>query len=983
MPDITPEDFSLFVNEIRRLTGSIDQLQRAQGGTKNARNARPGEARARQREQEQDRRARDRDRSADQRNHRAEERDRKMSRATDHLGRTFSALEGDAGKVGQQLQRMAEGVPKIGLTLGVVAGQLMSFGGNLTKNYREVADAGQLFQGSMMNMAQAASDAGLPMGEFAAMVKKNTKLMAVFGVKGVADMAKRVREVTAQQGMYGYSVEGINEVTLSYLDIQRQFNVKVDRNNSQHLRNINNLAKTTTSLAAAFGTTREEILKNTADAMREFTGLVFSSVGDSQAELAQKTQAATQVMEVIANIPVIGKDTVKALDTSIRTGTASMDESWRTMASRFPEITVGVDNLAAKIANGTATMGDSVDLMVNMRDVLEKNQEAIRRDPSEAGARQRELLKQLQALDLGEDGAAFKKRQAASEAAAKSMTGFTQMLNNLESKLKLVGAEFLGGIYAGIEKATAGFDGPQFEAAFKSFSESMKTAGTSIGNMIGTVFTPANIRTIGSLLQGFAFILGKTVEVAGTALNWWSTAMGGFQEAAGILGSFIDKMLAFVGIVDKGSTVTSDAFKALTTALGVGLTALAFIRGKDALSKMLGLRNKDMTIDAQNVYINGKGGSFGDLGGHGGGGGGGGGKLGRGGRDVAETASKRSRELAEKAAEQTAKANRLRNEGRVAGAVLAERSAARAAKASAAAASIGGGISHVAADAAKGGMMGAKGLKMAGTIGKAGAKLGGKFIPGVGLVISGASAIGRAKSGDFLGAGIDGVSGLASLIPGLGTAASIGLDGINMGRDAGMFGKKQQPEAKATPKPINGPRRVPKFMKSPMGIAALGGLGAAGAGAGLAMLLLQKDKERAEKAAQKAAEKSTSDVSTPAPAAAKQLSITTEQATITMANRPSNLARPNLPAIPKSPASDLLDETRRQTSTMEKKLTDLAPDKDAPDTETPKMVQLLDKMSNIQEAQLLMQRETLELTKKSVGYQYDAKLLRDKKSRPV
>ena len=69
-------------------------------------------------------------------------------------------------------------------------------------------------------------------------------------------------------------------------------------------------------------------------------------------------------------------------------------------------------------------------------------------------------------------------------------------------------------------------------------------------------------------------------------------------------------------------------------------------------------------------------------------------------------------------------------------------------------------------------------------------KMLGKAIPGVGLAFGAADAYNRAKKGDWLGAGMAGASGLASLVPGIGTAASLGLDAANLARDYkhGEFG---------------------------------------------------------------------------------------------------------------------------------------------------------------------------------------------------
>jgi len=62
----------------------------------------------------------------------------------------------------------------------------------------------------------------------------------------------------------------------------------------------------------------------------------------------------------------------------------------------------------------------------------------------------------------------------------------------------------------------------------------------------------------------------------------------------------------------------------------------------------------------------------------------------------------------------------------------------------------------------------------------------GKKIPLVGLGLGAIFAAQRAMAGDWTGAGLELASGAASTIPGLGTAASVGIDAALIGRDMGM-----------------------------------------------------------------------------------------------------------------------------------------------------------------------------------------------------
>ena len=67
--------------------------------------------------------------------------------------------------------------------------------------------------------------------------------------------------------------------------------------------------------------------------------------------------------------------------------------------------------------------------------------------------------------------------------------------------------------------------------------------------------------------------------------------------------------------------------------------------------------------------------------------------------------------------------------------------------------------------------------------GKAASKLAGRAIPGVGTALSWKDAYDRWQAGDRSGAVISALAGGAYLIPGVGTAAGLGLDAINIGRD--------------------------------------------------------------------------------------------------------------------------------------------------------------------------------------------------------
>lgn len=67
-----------------------------------------------------------------------------------------------------------------------------------------------------------------------------------------------------------------------------------------------------------------------------------------------------------------------------------------------------------------------------------------------------------------------------------------------------------------------------------------------------------------------------------------------------------------------------------------------------------------------------------------------------------------------------------------------------------------------------------------------------KKIPGIGLILSTLTAIGRAMNGDWIGAAMDIGSGIASLFPGIGTGISIGIDAASVARDKYRSNKEEK-----------------------------------------------------------------------------------------------------------------------------------------------------------------------------------------------
>lgn len=102
---------------------------------------------------------------------------------------------------------------------------------------------------------------------------------------------------------------------------------------------------------------------------------------------------------------------------------------------------------------------------------------------------------------------------------------------------------------------------------------------------------------------------------------------------------------------------------------------------------------------------------------------------------------------------------------------------------------------------------------------KAAAKSAGKFVPGLGAAIGLADMGARYNQGDYTGAGIAGLSTVASQIPGLGWGASAGLDLYNLYRDQQAEAEKEKSVSKTT-KPAEPVADTPAVTKPAEPVAA-------------------------------------------------------------------------------------------------------------------------------------------------------------------
>jgi hypothetical protein len=181
-------------------------------------------------------------------------------------------------------------IPLVGAVLGSFVGSITG----LTTNFRALSEVGATFSGGLIDMASKVAQSGLTMDEYVRVMQKGSLSAAAMrnNGKSLTDFAKDVRVTSRDFGNFGYSIDGLNDLSLEYAERMRKMGLASQMTTSS----VVNLAAQTTALSKTFGVSREEITKSTTEAMQNVQFLAtISSMGKTKggkfADVAQSRMA--------------------------------------------------------------------------------------------------------------------------------------------------------------------------------------------------------------------------------------------------------------------------------------------------------------------------------------------------------------------------------------------------------------------------------------------------------------------------------------------------------------------------------------------------------------------------------------------------------------------------------------------------------------------------------------------------------------------
>ena len=726
---------------------------------------------------------------------------------------------------------------------GFLMSEFLRYTNDTVSTYKEMSKYGQTFGGSMVKMSMAAGAAGLSLSDYSKAVSSNSKVVATLG-QGFFAINKDVRRAAEGMGLYGMSLDEMNNFSGAYLEQQRLTGALTKAGQTRQVKAIGELAVSVGGLAKITGVATDQIMEIAQGAMRD-PALVAAMAGNTARGMhAYNDEINKAVTQLAAQAGPAGKFLSEGLAQTIAMGGTQFTEQSNTMLEAgFSEGALAFQQAADKLARGVDSDQVSMELTNSLKQMADNpaTREALLNQARAGNAQARQILEITQNLKTY-----TRAEMEAAKLATKRkdvMTGFATAFESIFSSLK---GSLVEGFLSPFGKA---LEGTNFEKTledmknfFKPLEATFADLGKSWGEGLKELLTGDNLKNFGNGIANVTKGLIDLFRIVFTKQNM-DSAMAVFRLIADlgmivsgftmgvivpVLGAVADGMNKFKGIIEGVMKFLSFDEKTSKTAAGVitgGLLIAAGLGLKVVFSKIaerfMGLSLQSVSINAGQVNINGgMGGGGGDVGGGGGGdlgGGDGGGEGERGNRRRGRGAGARSANRRMRAAERLAR----------------RREAARIASRTTRSARIVGG----AADFGRrglgmaGGLLGGASRGVGRAVAKEGlagaAKAGGKTllkkIPGIGLVSGLAFGAGRAMSGDWKGAGLELASGIAGTIPGLGTAASLGIDGLLMARDAGLTGGGgADKQSTARPKQAGGGRWKKMLLGMGLGAGALG-----------------------------------------------------------------------------------------------------------------------------------------------------------------
>ena len=433
---------------------------------------------------------------------------------------------------------------------GVVGYAIADLGERFSTNieaFRQLSDVGAAFNQNLVQLRQAAAAAGLPLGDFADLVGKNSENLAALygsttlGAQSFANLSNEFRKMSIETlAPLGFTVEELNETLLTTLLLQRRSGQFNQQSTNQQLTSATALAEQMDRLAKLTGQSRAAMTKQMEAQLNNERFL--ASLGDMTDEARNRMSAFA------AAVSQVSPGLAEGLQDLIANAGVPVTDASRVLIQNIPEATKIVQQLQAGTLNTSQAM-------VALRDAAKRSNESLRGVAKTGTVEFARMFGEVNKLasaqfnlgavtneQLKRNDSLTKQLTLFEDAAKKASAGF----QSIETGFFATMGQVLGGTGSGINKSLTGIGTAL--AALPAPMQAMLFMGKTVGSYlldttkqigITAAGTAAGIRMAGGLtgITGTKGPLGRVGGVKGLAGRAGLAGLGSTGVLAGMYGA--------------------------------------------------------------------------------------------------------------------------------------------------------------------------------------------------------------------------------------------------------------------------------------------------------------------------------------------------------------------------------------------------------------------------------------------------------------
>ena len=476
---------------------------------------------------------------------------------------------------------------------GFVGYAINDIGQRLQQNvdvFRTLANVGATFGQNLVTLRETAARAGLPLEEFVSLIGENSeKLAALFGTttQGAVEfsrLSKQFRDTNIKVlAPLGFTVNDINDVLLTNLDLQRRTGMLVEGADQQQMDSAIALATELDRLAKLTGQNRRELLRTMESQMSNERLLAF--LGSQTDEARQRLQSFS------ASVGTLAPGLAEGFQDLIANAGTPVTAASRALIQNIPEAT----DIINQLTSGTLTSSQA---MVQLQEAAKRSNESLRGVAQTGTVEFARLFGEVNKLATRKfnEAAATEEQLAAQNKLTAAVTEFESVSKELSSSFQTIETGFFGTLgnvigdsTSGINKGLIGLAGfiKDMNPVMKAILFSTKTVGMYFIDKGGQIATNAagvalGIRMSGGGLGGTGMggmggmggtlkKAGKTAGVAGLGL----TGLGLGSAMAASSESDTGKLLGIGTSAASGALLGSMILPGIGTTIGAILGAVA------------------------------------------------------------------------------------------------------------------------------------------------------------------------------------------------------------------------------------------------------------------------------------------------------------------------------------------------------------------------------------------------------------------------